>query len=398
MQYKPNHNQAQTSLAAVYIAQFLSAFADNALLIMTIALLKNQSLNDQIPWLQASFLLAFIVLAPFVGAFADAQPKGRVLLIGNTIKLIGVLMVWLMEYPLLGYAVVGIGAAIYSPAKYGILGQLVASDKLVKANGLMEGSTLLAILLGVVAGGWLADRQSELGMVTILLLYALASLLNLLIQRLPIEHPYQGERPWQLIAAFYRDSRQLWQHPDARQSLVATSSFWAVGSSLRLMLFAWVPTVLLINDNQLPATLMGAVSIGIIIGAGLAAWCVSLAHTKHANWGGYLIVPLLLLLALVDSLTFTVPLLIALGAAGGWFIVPYNALLQYRGHQTIGTGRALAVQNLLENTAMMLAVNIYGWFAGWLSIQQSIVMLSIVLALSLLYVRWHQAKTFHKGY
>jgi LPLT family lysophospholipid transporter-like MFS transporter len=347
-------------LIAVYSSQALSAFADNALLIIAIALLKNANIGEQIPWLQAGFLLPFVILAPFLGVFADSLSKGRVMLFGNGIKLLGAGMVLFTPLTLIGYAIVGIGAAIYSPAKYGILGQLVSTDKLVRANGWMEGSTLVAILLGVVIGGVLADWSVMGALWLVLSFYALAMLINLLIPKLASERSYQGESVWLLITDFYHHLGTLWRNRDARLSLTGTSLFWAMGSSLRLMLFAWVPVALLVDDNQLPATLMGVVSIGIMLGAGLAAWRLQIHNSRLALWGGLAIAPLLFALVLTQNLIIAGIVLVGIGIAGGWFIVPLNALLQQRGHESIGAGRALAIQNLFENTAMFLAVSLYG--------------------------------------
>lgn len=369
----------KTPFITVYTAQFLSAFADNALLITAIAMLKSMEQSQQIPWLQAVFVLPFVLLAPFVGVFADSLPKGRVMLLGNGLKLLGAFAIILHSNPLWGYALVGIGAAIYSPAKYGILSQLVPTDRLVKANAWMEGSTLVAILLGVVVGGLLADWSIELSLLVLIGVYLLAAFINMTIPKLAVERPYQGENLWRLLVTFMQEVKALWQHPQARTTLIGTSAFWATGSSLRLMLFAWVPVALLVDDNQLPATLMGMVSVGIMIGAGLAAWRLQHHQLIHALIGGLLLAPLLFTLAYTTELSFAVLLLIGIGAAGGWFIVPLNAALQHHGQAHMGTGRALAVQNLWENIAMFTAVSIYGLVIGSVDIVSLILLLSLLL-------------------
>lgn len=369
----------QRPLLAVYSAQFCSAFADNALLITAIAILKSMEQSQQIPWLQAIFVLPFILLAPFVGVFADSHSKGRVMMLGNGLKLIGAASLILDVYPLWGYALVGIGAAIYSPAKYGILTQLVSSERLVKANAWMEGSTLVAILLGVVIGGFLADWSVVASLWLLIGVYMLAALLNLGIPKLAAERPYQGESLKQLLFIFAQEVSALWRHPQARATLIGTSAFWATGSTLRLMLFAWVPVALLVEDNQLPATLMGMVSIGIMIGAGFAAWRLQHHQLMHALLGGLLLSPLLFALAYTTNLSLAVLLLIAIGAAGGWFIVPLNAALQHHGQAQMGTGRALAVQNLWENVAMFVAVSIYGLVIGSVDVISLIILLSLLL-------------------
>jgi LPLT family lysophospholipid transporter-like MFS transporter len=371
-------------LIAVYSSQALSAFADNALLIIAIALLKNENIGEQIPWLQAGFLLPFILLSPFLGVLADSLAKGNVMLLGNSIKLLGAGMVLFTPLTLIGYAIVGIGAAVYSPAKYGILGQLVSNDKLVRANGWMEGSTLVAILLGVVIGGMLADWSVTGALWLVLSFYALAMLINLFIPKLASERSYQGESVWLLITDFYHQIGTLWRNRDARLSLTGTSLFWAMGSSLRLMLFAWVPVALLVDDNQLPATLMGVVSIGIMLGAGLAAWRLQLQNARLALWGGLALAPLLIGLIFTHHLVIAIILLISLGIAGGWFIVPLNALLQQRGHESIGAGHALAIQNLFENTTMFLAVSLYGLLSHYFTINLIMLIFTTVLAILML--------------
>jgi LPLT family lysophospholipid transporter-like MFS transporter len=371
--------KTKQALIAVYTTQFCSAFADNALLITAIALLKSMDHSQQIPWLQAVFVLPFVLLAPFVGVFADSLPKGRVMMLGNGLKLLGALALVFDTDPLWGYALVGIGAALYSPAKYGILSQLVNSDRLVKANAWMEGSTLVAILLGVVVGGLLADWSIEASLILLVMIYALAALINTLIPQLKAERPYQGESPWLLITLFAQEVNALWKHPQARTTLIGTSAFWATGSTLRLMLFAWVPVALLVEDNQLPATLMGMVSIGIMIGAGLAAWRLKHTQLNLALWGGLLLSPLLFALAYTNQISVAVALLIAIGIAGGWFIVPLNAALQHHGKAHMGTGRALAVQNLWENIAMFGAVSLYGLVLGSVDVISLILLLSILL-------------------
>ncbi len=341
-------------------AQFLSALADNILFVVAIALLKQAADgNALMPVLQVVFVMAFVLLAPFVGALADALPKGRVMFYANLVKLVGAAVVLHGAHPLLGYALAGVGAAIYSPAKYGILPQLVCPEKLVKANGWLEGSTIVAILLGVVLGGYLADHSLNLAGGVAAGVYALAAALNLLIPRLAIVHPWQWTAAPRLLRDFFSDIHRLWRHPDVRFSVIGTSLFWGMGSSLRLLLFAWVPVALLLNDNQTPANLMGALSVGIVLGAVIAGLWVNLERVNRALWGGLLLGPLILLLAPMQSLTGAALILLGVGMAGGLFIVPLNALLQERGVETIGAGRILAVQNFFENLAMLGMSGLY---------------------------------------
>ncbi len=351
-------------MGAVLLAQFFSAFGDNALLITAIALVKADGHAGWIPLLQAFFVIPFILLAPFVGALADAFPKGRVMLFANGLKLVGASSMAMGLPPLLCYGMAGVGAAAYSPAKYGILSQLFGPDKLVKANGMLEGSTIVAILLGVVVGGWLADQSLTWAFTGVIGVYALAAAINLLIPRLPPEHALDRFDAAGLLRQFLDSLRLLWRDADSRFSLIGTSLFWGTGSTLRLLLFAWVPVALGIASNQMPANLMGVVSIGIVIGAALAGMLIKLANVNRALIGGVLLGPLVIVMAQQTSLIPTALLLAGIGVAGGFFVVPLNALLQQRGHQSVGAGHALAVQNLWENLVMLLFVGAYSLLVG----------------------------------
>jgi LPLT family lysophospholipid transporter-like MFS transporter len=347
-------------MMAVLLAQFLSAMADNAILIAAIAALKNQSVDSLIPWLSNSFVLAFIVLAPFVGQLADAFPKNRVMMVSNLVKLAGAAIMALGANPFASYFLVGIGATMYSPAKYGILTQMFGPAALVRANGMMEGSTIVAILVGMVFGGWLADHSLTWAFGGVMIAYALAAVANLFIPRVPTEKPGAGFHPWTLILKFVAEVMLLFRNGDARLSLVGTSIFWGSGITLRSLLFAWVPAALLITDNQTPSNLMGALSIGIVLGSVAAGLWITLGNVNRALIGGLLMGPVILALSQVHSLVPAALLMVAMGACGGVFIVPLNALLQDRGHKTIGAGSALAVQNFFENSAMLLFGTLYG--------------------------------------
>lgn len=351
-------------MSALLTAQFLSALADNAALIAAIAILKSQGAAGQIPLLQAIFVLPFLLLAPFVGQLADSWPKGRVMLWSNAVKLLGAALLAAGGNPFLAYGLIGIGATLYSPAKYGILVQLFAPARLVRANGWLEGSTIVAILLGVLLGGWLADHSLAAACTGLLVIYALAALANLAIPRVAAETPGEAFAPLALLRHFGHNLRQLFGHPDSRFSLLGTSIFWGSGSTLRLALFAWVPLALGLTDNQTPANLMGVVSVGIVLGAAAAGLWVRLDNVNRALLGGFLLGPAILGLALVANLPLAVLLLVAVGVGGGLFVVPLNALLQERGHESIGAGHALAVQNFAENAAMLLCVGAYSLTAS----------------------------------
>ena len=351
-------------MLSVLVAQFFSALADNAILIAAIAIVKSQGLPNLVPLLQESFVVPFILIAPFVGQIADAFPKGRVMLVANLLKLAGALAMLSGVNPLTSYGLIGIGAAMYSPAKYGILSQMFGPAVLVKANGMMEGSTIVAILLGVLLGGWLADLSITLAFTGVVASYSLAAFANLFIPLLPAENSSASFHPWMLIKKFIAGLVSLFKNADTCFSLLGTSVFWGTGTTLRLMLFAWVPVALNINDNQTPANLMGAVSIGIVLGAVGAGLWISLAKVNRALLGGLLLGPLILALGFVHDITLATGLMIAVGTCGGLFVVPLNALLQERGHESIGAGNALAVQNFAENIAMLLFVGGYSLAAA----------------------------------
>lgn len=351
---------ASLPMGALLSAQFLSALADNALLIAAIAIVKSRGLPGLVPALQECFVVPFILLAPFVGAIADAWPKGRVMLVSNSVKLVGAALMMSGLHPLAAYALVGVGAAAYSPAKYGILAQMFDPAKLVQANGMLEGSTIAAILLGVVAGGLLADSSLDMAFIVILGCYGVAAGANLLIPRLPPEKPLDGVKPVALLMSFGRELTALFRISDARFSLLGTSIFWGSGTTLRLMLFAWVPVALGYTDNQTPANLMGAVSVGIVAGAAAAGALIRIENANRALVAGLLLGPLVGSMALIGSMPAAIAALVGIGACGGLFVVPLNALLQERGHETVGAGRALAVQNFCENLMMLGFVGLYG--------------------------------------
>ena len=347
-------------MGALLVAQFLSALADNALLVAAIALVRSQGLHSLVPTLQEFFVLPFVLLAPFVGAIADAWPKGRVMFVANGLKCIGAALMMGGLNPLLAYGLVGVGAAAYSPAKYGILTQMFGHAQLVRANGALEGSTIAAILLGVLLGGHLADVSLTYAFSAVMGCYLAAAAANLLVPRLAAERPLGGVAVVGLLKRFVTAALQLLRDRDARFSLVGTSLFWGSGTTLRLLLFAWVPLALGVTDNQTPANLMGVVSIGIVLGAASAGAFVSLDKVNRALGAGLLLGPLIAALSQGHSLNAAALLLCAVGFCGGFFVVPLNALLQERGHVLVGAGQALAVQNFAENLFMLAFVGLYG--------------------------------------
>ncbi|MEP8619278.1 lysophospholipid transporter LplT [Enterobacter hormaechei] len=347
-------------MMAVIAAQFLSAFGDNALLFATLALLKAEFYPDwSQPILQMVFVGAYIVFAPFVGQVADSFPKGRVMMFANSLKLLGAASICFGINPFVGYTLVGIGAAAYSPAKYGILGELTTGDKLVKANGLMESSTIAAILLGSVAGGVLADWHVLAALGICALMYGGAVIANLFIPKLAVARPGQSWRFGTMTGSFFNACRVLWRNGETRFSLMGTSMFWGAGVTLRFLLVLWVPVALGITDNATPTYLNAMVAVGIVVGAGAAAKLVTLETVARCMPAGILIGVGVLFFSLQHALLPAYALLLLIGMLGGFFVVPLNALLQERGKQTVGAGNAIAVQNLGENMAMLLMLGIY---------------------------------------
>ncbi|UIH46654.1 lysophospholipid transporter LplT [Salmonella enterica subsp. enterica serovar Typhimurium] len=347
-------------MLSVIVAQFLSAFGDNALLFATLALLKAQFYPDwSQPVLQMVFVGAYILFAPFVGQIADSFAKGRVMMVANGLKLAGAAGICLGINPFVGYTLVGIGAAAYSPAKYGILGELTTSDKLVKANGLMEASTIAAILLGSVAGGVLADWHVIAALVACALAYAGAVAANLFIPKLVAARPGQSWRLSAMTRSFFSACVVLWRNGETRFSLVGTGLFWGAGVTLRFLLVLWVPVALGITDNATPTYLNAMVAVGIVVGAGAAAKLVTLETVSRCMPAGILIGVVVAIFSLQHALLPAYALLLLIGMLGGFFVVPLNALLQERGKKSVGAGNAIAVQNLGENSAMLLMLGLY---------------------------------------
>jgi len=347
-------------MVAVIIAQFFSAFGDNALLFATLAVLKSQFYPDwSQPVLQMLFVAAYILLAPFVGQVADSMAKGRVMMLANSLKLLGALVICFGFNPFVGYTLVGAGAAAYSPAKYGILGEITHGDKLVKANGLMEASTIAAILLGSVAGGMLADWHILAALGICALTYGIAVIANLFIPKLAAARPGQNWQPGMMVRRFFGAVMLLWRDAETRFSLLGTSLFWGAGVTLRFLLVLWVPVALGITDNTTPTTLNAMVAVGIVMGAAAAAKLVTLETVRRCMPAGVLIGVMVVVFSLQHALLNAYLVLMLIGALGGFFVVPLNALLQARGKESVGSGNAIAVQNLGENSAMLIMLGLY---------------------------------------
>ncbi|MBI3560619.1 MAG: lysophospholipid transporter LplT [Gammaproteobacteria bacterium] len=347
-------------MAAVLFAQFLSALADNALLFGALALLHSEHYPDWAsPLLQEFFVVAFIVLAPFVGPLADSISKGRVMLLANGLKFFGALGMLVGINPFVAYGLVGVGAAAYSPAKYGILSELTTPAQLVKANSMMEASTITAILAGAILGGTLADWSVPGTLSGVIGCYLLAAAANLFIPKLPAAHPLRSISLMNILRDFGAAVVLLFKVDDTRFSLIGTSIFWGVGATLRFLLVAWVPMALGVVNNRLPAYLNAMVAVGIVIGAGLAARFVTLQTVTRVLPAGILIGVVVYLLSTVTTVNSAFFVIAWVGLCGGFFVVPLNALLQERGHETVGAGHAIAVQNLVENITMLLMIGAY---------------------------------------
>jgi LPLT family lysophospholipid transporter-like MFS transporter len=311
------------------------------------------------PLLQEFFVGAYILLAPFVGPFADALPKGRVMLLANGLKLVGALGMCVGLNPFLAYGLVGAGAAAYSPAKYGILSELVPPRLLVQANGLIESSTIAAILAGAIAGGTLADWNVWDGLAIVTACYAAAVGANLLIPRLAAAHPLGRVSLREILRDFAVAVKALVRNPDTRFSMTGTSLFWGTGSTMRFLLVAWVPIALGITNNRMPAYLNAMVAVGIVIGAGLASKFITLDRADRVLPAGVLIGVAVCILAATSHVPAAFAVMTLVGACGGYFIVPLNALLQESGQRSVGAGHAIAVQNLAENGAMLIMIGLY---------------------------------------
>jgi MFS family permease len=343
------------------VAQFLSALADNALLFAAIALLQQMHAPDwHKPLLLQFFVISYIVLAPFVGSFADALPKGRVMFIANGIKFIGSLAMILGMPPLYAYGIVGIGAAAYSPAKYGILTELLPPHKLVSANGWVEGSTVIAIILGAIVGGKMASIDPEVAIIAITALYLVAAGFNLFIPKLPIDHTIPKKDLVSLLRDFYRSFIVLWRDAQGQVSLSVTTLFWGAGATLRLVVIAWAGIALNLNLDH--ATQMtAAVALGVAIGSIIAARYISLENSAKVLPAGILMGLLVISMVLVNEWFIAAILLFLIGVLSGFFVVPLNALLQHRGHLLIGAGHSIAVQNFNENLGILILSGAYTW-------------------------------------
>jgi MFS transporter, LPLT family, lysophospholipid transporter len=397
----------------IMAAQFFSALADNALLVVAIFVLKDAHAPDwQIPLLKLFFTISYVALAAFVGAFSDAMAKRRVMFISNAIKVVGCALMFACVHPLLAYAVVGLGAAAYSPAKYGILTEYLPHRLLVVANGWIEGLTVGAIILGVLIGGMLVDptlsagllaldlpfvdtgldTTVEMSLVIVGTLYSLAALFNLFIPDTGVPLKSMNASPRGLLVDFHRSFTALWRDKLGQISLAVTTLFWGAGATLQFIVIDWADRALGMGLSA-ASKLQGVVAVGIAFGAIMAARRISLRASVRVIPLGIAMGLLVPLMIFVDNLWTAVPLLILIGACAGFFVVPMNALLQHRGHMLMGAGHSIAVQNFNENLSILVMTGLYAaLLAAGLSVFTVMVLFGLFVAAMMHVVgRWHRA-------
>ncbi len=400
----------------ILAAQFFSALADHALLVAAIALLAQMAAPEwQTPWLKIFFVVSYVVLAPFVGAFADALPKGKVMFISNSIKIVGCLLMLFEVDPFFAYAIVGLGAAAYSPAKYGILTEYLPPSKLVIANGWMEGLTVGAIIAGTVIGGFLInpkianslltltdiphfesgiDSGPEMAISIIAAFYIIAALFNLYIPKLAIDHKPLKKNPLYIIHDFWHCFKLLWKDKLGQVSLAVTTLFWGAGATLQFIVIKWAESSLGFGLDK-ASYLQGVVAIGIAIGAALAAKMVSLDRAAKVLPVGIAMGLLVISMNFIFDWRIAAPVLILVGALGGFFVVPMNALLQHRGHLLMGAGHSIAVQNFNENISILIMSGLYSLMIGAkFSIYTVVIVFGLFLAgtMTVIFLRYRQIK------
>ena len=395
----------------ILAAQFFSALADNALLFAAVALLKDlHAPSWQTPVLQVFFVFSYIVLAPFVGPLADAIPKGRVMFIGNAVKVVGCLCMLFGLHPLLAYGVVGVGAAMYSPAKYGILTEYLPHHKLVWANGWMEGLTVAAIILGAILGGFLVGGKfldfaathfahlrhhswvtsaPAYALLAVLGLYVVASVVNLYIPRVALDHKLPKKTPLYILQDFWHCLSLLWRDPLGQVSLAVTTLFWGAGASLRLIVLEWAGPALGFTLSK--ATQLTAVTaVGVALGSVLAAKFVALHRAVRVLPVGIFMGLGVMVIALITDWRLAMLTMIAVGAMGGFFVVPMNALLQHRGHLLMGAGHSIAVQNFNENLSILLMNGAYAAMdRSGMNINSIIIVFGLIVAVSM-FLLWRK--------
>jgi MFS transporter, LPLT family, lysophospholipid transporter len=363
----------------IMAAQFFSSLADNALLVAAIALLIQAEAPSWLtPYLKFFFVISYVALAPFVGAFADRLPKGQVMFIANTIKIVGcVTMLWGVD-PLIAYAIVGLGAAAYSPAKYGILTEYLPHRQLVVANGWIEGLTVASIILGTMLGGMLIharvsgvllhfdvplietsiDTPAEAAIAIIVVVYAIAALFNLEVPKTGVALKKLPADPLDTLKDFWRCVGHLWRDRLGQISLAVTTLFWGAGATLQFIVIEWARAALGFDLSK-AAILQGVSAFGIAVGAVLASVWVALDRSVRVIPLGIVMGVIVISMNLVSQAWLAMALMVIIGALAGFFVVPMNALLQHRGHHLVGAGRSIAVQNFNENSSILVMIALY---------------------------------------
>jgi LPLT family lysophospholipid transporter-like MFS transporter len=393
----------------IMAAQFFSSLADNALLVAAIALLIQADAPSWLtPYLKFFFVISYVVLAPWVGALADRLPKGQIMLIANSIKIVGCVVMLFGANPLAAYALVGLGAAAYSPAKYGILTEYLPHRKLVVANGWIEGLTVASILLGTVLGGILIhvrtsgvllaidlplietpiDTPAEAAIALIVAVYAIAAVFNLHVPNTGVAMKPLPSNPLDTLTDFWRCVVHLWRDRLGQISLAVTTLFWGAGATLQFIVIEWA-RVQLGFDLSRAAILQGITAVGIAIGAVLASVWVSLDKSVRVIPLGILMGIVVIAMNFVTQIWIAVTLMVLIGALAGFFVVPMNALLQHRGHHLVGAGRSIAVQNFNENTSILIMIALYSWLlhVGH-SIYLVIAAFGLFVAATMTFVQW----------
>ena len=396
----------------IMTAQFFSSLADNALFVAAIELLRSQQApNWQAAALVPLFALFYVVLAPFVGAYADAKPKGRVMFISNAIKVGGCLLMLVGVHPLLAYTLVGLGAAAYSPAKYGILTELLPPSQLVKANGWIEGLTITSIILGVLLGGqlvspWAAahllnlpipgwhhliDHPAKAAIAGLMLIDALAAWFNTLIPLTGVAPRPMPRNPLALLPDFWHCNMRLWRDHLGQISLSTTTLFWGVSGNLRYIVLAWAGVALGYSTTQ-ASNLVGVVAVGTAVGAVVASMRMKLDQATRVMPLGIAMGVLVIGMNFIHNVWIAAPFLVLLGGLGGFLVVPMNALLQHRGHNLMGAGRSIAVQNFNEQACILGLGALYSVSTamGVASVIAITAFGVVVAGFMWLIMRWHQ--------
>lgn len=396
--------------------QFLSTLADNALLIVVIARVFELSQPGWlIPILKIGFTLFYVVLAPFVGPFADAYPKGRVMVLANFIKVCAVVGLIVGISPALAIAVAGFGAAIYAPAKYGLMTELLLPEDLVRANGFFEGITVCGVVFGTVLGGLLVSAwmpaltlpswlmlgdQVPTALLAGLCVLLMMNIVALWLSRSVVDTGARYERhsihPAELLARFFREQSLLWRDPQGGMSMAVTTLLWGIAATLQLIVLRWAHEALGLSLAH-AAYLQGVTAVGVVAGAMLASRFVTLSDVPRLLPLGIVLGTLVPLMLTLDSVAVAVVLLVIVGGLAGFFVVPMNALLQHRGHHLLTAGRSIAVQGFNENAGMLVMLALYsGGIATGASLDALIWGLALLTAggMSCIWL-WHKNTSRH---